>query len=215
MAFSNNGATLGGFLCLVYLGDEGLVVSGLFSLLAVPYYFTVVFTVARRFSAEKNIGIWTAFKYNLRDPVSILPLAAMFVGLSLGVSAIAIPPVFIAPRRYLVYAVVMLFSISFGLSANVTVLLRRFREYLAIVPVKFLVAPIVGLTVALLFGLGLSSNPIGFKVIVIQSAMPVAIWSVVATKLFRLDDQLAFGLWLFTTLCVVPLLPVVSWFARL
>ena len=56
--FSNNGATLGGFLCLLYLGDEGLVVSQLFLLLALPYYFAVVFAVARRFSDGEPMGIW-------------------------------------------------------------------------------------------------------------------------------------------------------------
>ena len=45
--------------------------------------------------------------------------------------------------------------------------------------------------------------------------MPVAIWSVVACKIFELDDNLAVGLWIFTTVSVAAFLPVFDWLVTL
>jgi len=213
--FSNTGSILGGFLCMLYLGDQGLVVSQIFVLPAFPFYFTAVFAVARRFAGGAPMGIWQATRTNFKDPLAGLPLIAIVVGLTLGLSGVDLPAALQLPRRILVFAAVILFSLSFGLTARFRPMLRRVREYLAILPVKFVVGPLTGLTVALLFGYTLAANPLAFKVIVIQSAMPVATWSVAATKLFRLDEQLALGLWIFTTLCVAGLVPAIAWLARL
>ena len=213
--FSNIGSILGGFLCMLYLGDEGLVVSQIFVLLTFPFYFTVVFAVARRFAGGAPMGIWQATRANFKDPLAGLPLMAVIVGLTLGLSGVDFPGVFQLPRRILVFTAVILFSLSFGLTARFRPMLRRAREYLAILPVKFVVAPLTGLAVASLFGYTLAATPLAFKVIVIQSAMPVATLSVAAAKLFRLDEQLALGLWIFTTLCVAGLVPAIAWLAGL
>ena len=200
---------------MLYLGDEGLVVSQIFVLLAFPFYFTAVFTVARRFAGGAPMGIWQATRANFKDPLAGLPLIAVVVGLTLGLSGVNLPSVLQLPRRILVFAAVILFSLSFGLTARFRPMLPRVREYLAILPVKFVVGPLTGVAMALLFGYTLAANPLAFKVIVIQSAMPVATLSVAATKLFRLDEQLALGLWIFTTLCVAGLVPAIAWLARL
>ena len=67
-----------------------------------------------------------------------------------------------------------------------------------------------GFAAASVLGVTLTSDPTAFKVIIIQSAMPVAIWSVVAVKLFRLNEDFAVGAWIFTTMCVAALLPLVQ-----
>ena len=87
--FSNIGSILGGFLCMLYLGDEGLVVSQIFVLLTFPFYFTVVFAVARRFAGGAPMGIWQATRANFKDPLAGLPLMAVIVGLTLGLSGVA------------------------------------------------------------------------------------------------------------------------------
>ena len=213
--FSNVGSTMGGFLSLLYLGDHGLVVSQLFLLFAIPFYFTVVFTVARHFAGGVRLRVLQAIRANFSDPLAALPLFAIVVGLALGLGGVGLPSFLALPRRVLVFASVILFGLSFGLTADFRLVVSRIRSYVAILPVKFIVAPLAGLLVVAAVGYTPASDPIGFKVILIQSMMPVAIWSVVAAKLFRLDDQLAFGLWIFTTIAVSPLVPVIAWIAAL
>jgi predicted permease len=213
--FSNVGSTMGGFLCLLYLGDKGLIVSQLYLLSSIPYYFTAVFTVARGFAGGERRTVWQALRANFSDPIAALPLTGMAVGLSLGLAGVPLPIALEIPRRVFVFVAVIMFALSFGLTAQVRLMVKRIRDYLAILPVKFVVAPLAGLAFVLVAGYSLTSNPLAFKVVIIQSMMPVAIWSVVAAKLFRLDDHLALGAWIFTTLSLSPLVPLIGWIARL
>ena len=213
--FSNNGPTLGGFLCLLYLGSEALVISQIYALFCIPYYFTVVFLTARIFSPGRKTSLWHAVKMNFSDPISILPISATVIGLVLGFTDTEFPPFLDLPRRILVFAAVILYSISFGLGMQIRMMAKRITTYLGILPIKFLLAPAAGFLLCLLFGYSLNTDPLAFKVILIQSAMPVAIWSVVACKLFNLDDNLAVGLWIFSTVAVAGLLPLIDWLARL
>ena len=48
---SNVGMTLGGFLCLLYLGDQGLELSQMYMLSGIPFFFTIMLLTARAFSA--------------------------------------------------------------------------------------------------------------------------------------------------------------------
>lgn len=212
--YSNMGPTLGGFLCLLYLGSDGLVLSQMYGILTVVFYFGVVFAVARNFSATPERNILAVIKANFTDPISVLPQAAIVAGLLLGFSELPFPEYLDLPRTILVYASVILYSISFGLSMRIGLMVRSVRDYLGILPVKFLVGPLAGLGAATVLGVSLVSDPTAFKVIIIQSAMPVAIWSVVAVKLFRLDEYFAVGAWIFTTMCVAALLPFVQMLAE-
>jgi len=212
---SNNGATLGGFVCLLYLGDRGLELSQLWALLLVPYFFTAVFIVARRFSPGRKLGLVDAVKENFQDPVSILPIVATVAGVLLSVCGVAFPGSLEMPRTVLVFASVILYSFSFGLGMHARRMLGAWKSLLGMLPVKFVAGPLIGLAFALLLGYRWGTDPLAFKVLLIQSAMPVAIWSVVACKLFDLDDDLAVGLWIFTTLSVAPLVPLFGWLSRL
>ena len=213
--FSNNGLTMGGFLCLLYLGMEGLELAQIYILFNVPYYFIVVFMTARLFSTGRKLGLWAAIKANYRDPVSILPTAAMLIGLALALANVHFPAALLGPRRAFIFASVAMYSLSFGLGMVMRRLFRKLKYYLGMLPVKFLVAPAVGVCCALLGGYSLQSNPLAFKVILIQASMPVAIWAVVACKIFNLDGDFALGVWVFTTLCVALLLPFFAWVAGL
>jgi predicted permease len=205
---SNNGPTLGGFLCLLYLGDEALELSQIFTLFAVPYFFTVVFLTARSFAPGRRVGLLAVLRANFGDPISILPNAAMAAGLLLSILGVPYPVFLHLPRTVLVFAAVILYSTSFGIGMHMRSMFSSVKPYLGMLPVKFLVAPLVGTGLGLLFGYSPTSDALAFKTLVIQSSMPVAIWSVVACKLFALDDGLAVGLWIFTTACVAVLLPL-------
>ena len=128
--FSNNGPTLGGFLCLLYLGSEALVISQVFALFCIPYYFTVVLLTARIFSPGRKTSLWHAVKMNFSDPISILPISATVIGLVLGFTGTKFPPLLDLPMRILVFAAVILYSISFGLGMQIRMMAKRFTIYL-------------------------------------------------------------------------------------
>ena len=156
-----------------------------------------------------------AIRANFKDPISLLPISAIVAGITLGLSGTPFPDFLELPRTLFVYAAVISYSFSFGLGMKVRLLFRELRNYLAILPVKFIIAPATGALLAVIAGYTLPTDPLAFKVVVVQSAMPVAIWAVVAAKIFELDDNLAVGLWIFTTAVTVALLPFIGWLSRL
>lgn len=212
---SNNGPTLGGFLCLLYLGDEALELSQIYTLFAVPYFFTVIFLVARNFAPGRKRGLVEVLRANFQDPISVLPNSAMVIGLLLSIFRVPYPAFLDLPRTILVFAAVILYSTSFGLGMHIRSMVASLGRYLGMLPVKFVVAPAAGIGLGLLFGYSPATDPLAFKTLIIQASMPVAIWSVVACKIFALDDNLAVGLWVFTTVSVAALLPVFEWVTRL
>jgi predicted permease len=138
----------------------------------------------------------------------------MVIGLLLSVLRIPYPSALDVPRTALVFLAAILYSTSFGLGMHVRSMLGSVRRYLGMLPVKFVAAPLAAIGLGLLFGYTPGATPLAFKTLVIQACMPVAIWSVVACKIFGLDDNLAVGLWVFTTVSVAALLPAFDWLAR-
>ena len=213
--FSNQGPTLGGFLALLYLGNEGLELSQFFMLFYVPYFFTVGFLVARLHADAKDAGIWTALSGIFRDPLSFLPISATVFGVIFSLIEIPLYRGLDIVRQVFLIGTVASYSISFGLGMRLRIILKGFVAYFGILPVKFLISPLAGLGLCVLFGFTLNPMPLAVKVVILQSAMPVALWSVMASKLFKLDEDIALGLWLFTTFSVVLFLPAIAWMSKL
>ena len=99
---------------------------------------------ARIFSPGRKTGLMQAIKINFSDPISILPISATVLGLVLGFTGTEFPSVLDVPRRVLVFAAVILYSISFGLGMQIRMMLKRITAYLGMLPIKFVLAPAIG-----------------------------------------------------------------------
>ncbi len=205
---SNNGMTLGGFLCLLLLGVEGLKYSQIYNIFLFFYFFTVLFSIGRMFSGTSKPGFASNFRKAITDPYTVLPVAAIAVGILLSIKRIAFPSFLEIPRTVLVYIAVAGYSISIGLGLKLGGIRRDMKAIGIMAGFKFMLAPLAGIALAFLFGFSHTSNPTAFSVILIQSCMPVGLYSVIISKLYDLDETLAVNLWLLTTLGVSVLVPV-------
>ena len=82
------------------------------------------------------------------------------------------------------------------------------RESAVISLIKFAFVPVIVTSLAALAGLGDVDGGIPLKVTAILSAMPVAMNALIPPSLFRLDLDLANACWVFTTLELVVVLPI-------
>ena len=78
---------------------------------------------------------WARLLANFTDPISILPQAAIIVSLVLGFSGLPSPDSLDLPRAVFVYASVILYSVSFGLTMRIGLMIRSVRDYLGLIPV--------------------------------------------------------------------------------
>lgn len=212
---SNNGMTLGGFLCLLLIGTEALRLAQMYTLFLLPYIVTVIFAIARSFSRSEKIGLKRGLKEALRDPFMLVPLAAIGTGIVMSLNGVPFPDQLSTPLRVLVSLSVAGYSVSFGLSLDIRRFKTDIKTLLAMVPIKFVVGPLAGIGFAFLLGFTPSANPLAFKVIMIQSMMPTAIFSVIVSKIYILDDSIATTLWIFTTVLLIVVYPLLKLIAGL
>jgi hypothetical protein len=193
----NVGYTLGGCLCFVLWGLQGLAVEQMFCLMWPCFAFLFCFPIARHYGEAASgvredvsppaYALRTLWK-SLTDLRS-LPLYMAALGLVLNLAGPA-PPPFI--KGYLVIDALMLVGIllQFG-SVGTTVRAGRipalWKTALGSGLLKFILSPLLMLAVAA--AMGLSGDPLA--VCLLLAAMPTALYSVLMANLFGLNRDLA------------------------
>lgn len=200
-AFSNIGTTGGAFLCYLLFGQPGLSLAYLF---LVPYpflIFTLGFSLARRYGGERP-SLAQAARSLLFDPLSFLPLLAMTAGAACNYLGLR-PSAGLAPWvDFLLKADLAIMCLAIGATLEPPNWRRDWAAVAANAGVKFLALPAVAAASAwLIYG---SWSPLPAKILILQSAMPSAIYSVVMANLFKLDRELVNTLWISTTLLLAP-----------
>lgn len=206
-ALSNQGYFLGGYLCFLLAGETGLALSVVFILYWNVTVYGLLFPIARWASGESEhlsfapvSAIW-----QLVTDLRAIPLPGFLLGLLLNRLDVARPEVV---ANYLQVApplsiLVVLFGV--GLSIEASELCAHSRMVWAASATKFILMP--SIAVAMAFGMGLEGNDL--LVVVIESACPAAIFSVVISTLFNLNPRLAAALLVWTTaIFLVAVCPV-------
>lgn len=205
-SFTNLGA-VGGLVSLLFLGENAIALVALYRVLEEVYYFGMAFPVARFFGSQ-NVNSNVATKKLFFNPVLLLIVLALAFGIALNLGRVARPEIFgsIASISMLCATVVFLFSI--GMTLRFGPVWNYWKEGLAMCLIKFLFSPIIILSLAAIMGLATIENGLPFKTVAILSCMPVAMTALVPPSLFDLDIDLANACWIFTTLGLIAVLPV-------
>jgi len=143
-----------------------------------------------------------------------VPYTALAAGVVLNVTGARRPEFAANVVRAVVLADVAIYSFAIGTLVSLGGVRRFLRECLAVSTLKFLVSPVVGLLLFFVVSRFAELDSHLLAVTVIQCAMPVAITSVVLSRFCMLDSTLAASLWVFTTLSVAPLVPLLAWVTR-
>lgn len=209
--FSNNGFTLGVFVCFLFLGVRGQSLGVTYATYFLPYFVTIGFAIGHRYGIAKRRPVKEQFLSIFTQPLSALPLAGLVTGLALNRFAPPAPDWILPINRAVIHAEVAIYAFAIGCTLSLASVRRYWRECVAVCGMKFLVTPLVGFGVVLVLrSLGvLGTEPIVSKTIFVQSCMPAAIMSVVLAKLFCLNEDLAAACWAVSTLASAAVLPLV------
>jgi predicted permease len=208
--FSNTGPTLGVFLCFILFGDQGLYLASWYITLYMPFYYFVGFPLMSSISGKGHYRIRDAFKDLVSNPVSIVPISSMILGMGLNLAGLERPPLLnLLVTRYLTYLLTASFSFAIGMGLNFRRSFTYVKHSLWISAIKFLYNPLMSLLIMWALGYFGMANALPMKVVFVESFMPTAILAVVLSKIFRLNEDLANAAWILTTLIVVPILPAI------
>lgn len=202
-SLANHGFTMGGFLCYLFLGEPGLGLSYLFIFYFTPYVFIFIFSYAQIAGDKK--------KYTFRDvpqfifSIRNMPLYAAVVAFVFHAVGAGRPDIFF-PLDFMLMTSVALYYFSLGMTFNIKSVRGAWREIFVFSGIKFLAIPLIAIVLCEISGIGGSMR----TVVLIESFMPAAIYSVITAILFKLDSELASGLFVANTLLflalVMPLL---------
>lgn len=204
--FTNLGA-IGGLVCLLFLGENTIALVALYRLLEEVFYFSVSFPIAKWYG-ETSPGASLSFKNFKFNPVLGIILAALCSGICLNLGGIPRPEIFglAASASMLMATIFFLFAI--GLTLRLSRLFIFARAGMVICAIKFIGCPLMVVALAVAMGYGAFDNDIALKTVAILASMPVAMTALIPPSLFHLDVDLANACWIFSTLGLILVLPL-------
>lgn len=194
---SNLGFTMGSFVNFALFGVQGLAVAQLYTSFWEFGMVFVLYPVARHYGYATGAPLWRLIVDNFRDPRA-LPLLAAICGLTLNLTGVP-RPAFVADIHLvdilIIFGTVVAFFTT-GLRLHFEQIGVHRLLYPIVAGIKFLFLPAVGAgLVAFMWAIGVPLvNPAdapAWKVVLIQASTPTAIYAVVISNLFNLDDKLA------------------------
>lgn len=211
---SNLGFTMGGFVNFLLFGKQGLGLAAMYTLFWNFGMILVLYPVARHYGHGPRRSMLRLVLASFWD-VRSLPMLSVIAGLSLNLAGVR-PPACLDEYQVLTILIIGGVFVSFfttGLSLHFGRLGQHGALYAIMAATKFLFLPAVG---AALVGLmWLSGHPLpapADKVVLVQASTAVAIYSVLISSMFGLDDRLASIIFVVNTACYLAIvLPIVVW----
>jgi predicted permease len=202
-SIANHGFTMGGFICYLFMGEAGLGLSFIFLSYFIPYLFLVIFPYARKTASGESYSL-DIIKDFIKSPRN-MPLYAMILAIFLRLFTVERPKMFF-PVDILLMLSIGLYYFSLGMSFSIKDMFSFKKESLALCLIRFLIIPAATVIVLALVNL----DPKVEAVILIESFMPAAVYSVMSSVLFSLDERRASTMFVFNTvaflLFVLPLM---------
>ena len=200
---SNHGFTMGGFLCYLFFGEQGLGLSVIMVLYFIPYLYGFVFPCMQAVTrAPQRTSALRDYILDARNmPLVALAAAALLQGMGIERPAIALPV------DALLALSIALYYLTVGMNFVATGFRGLLRPHLCLAAIKFAVVPLCAAGI-----LGFVPIAQNMKaVILLQSCMPAAVYSVVTAVLFGLDAGLASSLFVVNTAVFLGLVLPVVW----
>lgn len=214
-SFSNLGS-FGGLVTFILLGEKGYAYSIMYRLFEELTYFSIGYPVAKlhgtginkKSSRNNLIDIIT-------DPFVLFSIIGILIGTLLNVSGIVRPAFFAKFNEVFIPLSTFLLVITVGFKMRINAIRGYLGECITVSAIKFLILPVLITSLAYLLGLGSINDGLVLKTVLVMSAMPPAIYSLIPSQLYGLDIDLANSCWLVGTgllFLVVPILFVVQGF---
>lgn len=208
-SLSNQGITMGGMICYLIAGEMGLGLASIYIIYYLPYVFIIIFPFARYSSLRHSTGEsapilkfsdFIMFFLNPRN----LPLLGIFGAFILQIFNVPRPDIFF-PLDFLLFTVVGVYYFTLGMSFELKDITSYKKEQASLTLIRFMIIPALTFAASAPFDI----TPEVKSVILIQSLMPAAVYSVISTVLYDLDSRLNSSLFAMNTLVfLIIILPL-------
>ena len=205
--FTNIGA-VGSLVSVMLFGEQTIAIAALYRLCEEIYYFGIAMPIARWHGQPEGGKAHFSLRDFRLEPVLKVILCALGLGIMLNLVGVPRPALFGTLSSAAMILGTVCFLLSIGMSLRISRMACYARQSAAISLIKFVGCPLVIVALAMFFGLGDIDGGLPLKVVAILAAMPVAMNALIPPSLFDLDLDLANACWVFTTLELIVVLPI-------
>jgi hypothetical protein len=198
-SLANHGFTMGGFLCYLFAGEQGLALSAIFLIYFIPFTFLFIFSYAN--AKDRNQVFQWNFIKNLLFSFRNMPLYAVFIAIIIRLTGINRPGGYF-PLDILLILSIALYYFTLGLNFKFNDLHFFKKEHVFLAVQKFILLPAITFLILELVAI---SDAIKM-IIKLQSFMPAAIYSVITAILFDLNARQASGLFVVNSILFIFLI---------
>ena len=175
----------------------------LYDLLATtPLLFLVGSAIAAYYGRDQKLTI----KENLKTIVELPPVWALVAGFTVKFLGITLPSFVLTTLELMSMPIVPLMMFSTGLALSFPKLKHAIIAVPAVI-IKLCVVPIISFGLAIFFGM----DGLALKSVVMESAMPTMVLTLVVSSQYKLDNNLSSFLIVFTTVVALITLPLTAW----
>ncbi|MFP4176702.1 MAG: AEC family transporter [Candidatus Brocadiia bacterium] len=191
-----NRGVLGGLAVYILFGEEAYAYSQLVGVFGLPVLVMVAFPLASYYHrSHHDISEGGRSILDILLDRRQLPLVGLMVGAALNVSGLERPEVCGMIFSVLIHVVAWALLVPVGASLDFSEIKHHWRGVLDIIPNRFLICPLL----LYIVGTALGFEGVLLYTVVILSATPTAINSVVTAKLYNLNVHLAAAAFVLTT----------------
>jgi len=198
ITFGNYG-WLGWSAVYTILGEQALNQAFFFTLLWWPVFYGFCALIGSGFSGRGGIDLKTVVH------VTSLPVCCISAGILLNAAHVGIPSFILTPVRSIGDATIPLILISVGMGLFATNIRRLLVPALLVSAIRLGLGPLIGILVVKALPVG----ELGWSVILLESAMPVATVTPILGDYFDLDRQLVSVCIVTSTVLSLVTLPIV------
>lgn len=204
--FSNLG-TIGGLITFSFFGEKAFAIAAMFILFESFYNYLLAYPIVKSLG-EGQKGLQGRIKDLLKDPSIIVYVSAVFVGVALNISPLSRPQFMSLYNEYMIPIVSFLLIGTIAFTMDLGKTKTFFKEGIAIICLKFLVAPVIGVSLALLFGLQDIEQGLVVKVVAIMTLVPCGFNAIVVPTVYKADRDVANTVWMFSMLALAIVVPL-------
>jgi hypothetical protein len=214
-SFTNIG-NFGGLICFAFFGELSYAFVSMYKMFEEILYFMVGYPIAKLHGDHgDNIKTKNPLLRIITDPFIYVYFISITIGLVLNVSGYVRPSIYQNINEILIPLSSIFLITSVGFYMKIRAIGSYLKECMAIASIKFIIMPIVIVTLAYLMGLRSVSDGLLFKVVLVLSAMPPAFNSLIPPQIYGLDVDLANSSWLFSTGLLIVVVPILYYIVNM
>jgi len=214
-SFTNIG-NFGGLICFAFFGELSYAFVSMYKMFEEILYFMVGYPIAKLHGDhDDNNKTKNPVLRIITDPFIYVYFISITIGLGLNVSGYVRPSIYQNINEILIPLSSILLITSVGFYMKIRAIGSYLKECMAIASIKFIIMPIVIVSIAYLMGLRSISDGLLFKVVIVLSAMPPAFNSLIPPQIYGLDVDLANSSWLFSTGLLIVVVPILYYIVNM